>query len=87
MRDFYQTETFTVFGGAYPTETHSSIPADRKSAEVGPLVAVLFALVIGAMTTSGAVAAIKRVHATGYGFQTGGLIEVSAMPALREMLW
>ena len=84
---FAQTENFTVFGGTYPTETHGSHPVERKAAEVGPLAAVLFALVIGAMATSGAVAALQRVHATGYGFQSGGLIEVSAMPALREMLW
>ena len=87
MRDFHQTGNFTVFGGAYPPEAHSSNPMNRKAAEVGPLAAVLFALVIGALTTSVAVTTLQRVHATSYGFQSGGLIEVSAMPALREMLW
>lgn len=81
------TENFTVFGGAYLTEAHGSYPARRKATGIGPLAAILFALVIGTVTTSGAIAAIKRVHATGYGFQTGGLIAVSTMPALREMLW
>jgi hypothetical protein len=84
---FTRTENFTVFGVAYPTETHSNHPVPRNATGIGPLAAVLFALLLGALTTSGAVAALKGTRAMDYGFQSGGLIEVSAMPALREMLW
>jgi hypothetical protein len=84
---FTRTENFTVFGGAYLTETHSSHKMPRKATGIGPLAAVLFALVFGALTTSGAVAALKGARATDYGFQSGGLIAVSSMPAVREMVW
>ena len=42
---FTRTENFTVFGGAYLTETHSSHPMPRKATGIGPLAAVLSALV------------------------------------------
>ena len=45
------------------------------------------ALVIGTATTSGAIAAIKRVQTTGYGFQAAGYFAVTGMPALRELVW
>ena len=89
MADLHPTANFTVFGAMYPTEMHSSSPLPRqpRSASVGPLAAVLVALVIGTATTSGAIAAIKRIQATGYGFQTAGYFAVNGMPALRELVW
>ena len=89
MGDLHPTANFTVFGGVYPAEMHSSSPPLRqpRSGSVGPLVAVAVALVIGTATTSGAIAAIKRVQATGYGFQTAGYFAVTGMPALREAVW
>jgi hypothetical protein len=86
MRDLHPTAHFTVFGGVYPTEINSSnLPLRQpRSGSIGPLAAVLVALVIGAATASGAVAAIKRVQAIGYGFQTAGYF---GMPALREVVW
>jgi len=90
MGDLHPTANFTVFGGIYPPEMHSSSPLplrQPRSGSIGPLVAVLVALAIGTVTTSGAVAAIKRVQATGYGFQTAGYFAVTGMPALRELMW
>ena len=90
MGDLHPKANFTVFGGVYPAEMHSSnSPALRqpRAASAGPLAAVLVALVIGTATTSGAIAAIKRVQTTGYGFQTAGYFAVSGMPALRELVW
>ena len=87
MGDLHPTANFTVFGGI--AEMHGSGPPLRqpRSGSVGPLVAVLAALVIGIATTSGAIAAIKRVQTTGYGFQTAGYFAVTGMPALRELVW
>ena len=89
MADLHPTANFTVFGALYPAEMHSSSPMPRQttSASVGPLAAVLVALIIGTVTTSGAIAAIKRVQATGYGFQTAGYFAVNGTPALRELVW
>ena len=89
MGDLHPTANFTVFGGVYPAEMHGSSPPLRqpRSGSVGPLVAVLAALLIGTATTSGAIAAIKRVQTTGYGFQTAGHFAVTGMPALRELMW
>ena len=89
MRDLHPTANFTVFGGVYPAEMHSSSPPLRqsRSGSVRPLAAVVAALLIGAATTPGAIAAIKRVQATGYGFQTAGHFAVTGMPALREVMW
>src|SRR3954447_14706092 len=88
MADLHPTANFTVFGRVYLAEMHSSSPALRqpRSASVGPLAAVLVALVIGTATTSGAIAAIKRVQTTGYGFQAAGYFAVTGMPALRELV-
>jgi len=89
MGDLHPTANFTVFGGVYPAEMHGSSPLPRqpRSGSVGALAAVLVALAIGTATTSGAIAAIKRVQTTGYGFQTAGYFAVSGMPALRELVW
>ena len=89
MGDLHPTANFTVFGGVYPAEMHSSGPPLRQSrpGSIGPLAAVVVALLIGVGTTSGAIAAIKRVQATGYGFQTAGYFAVTGMPALREAVW
>jgi hypothetical protein len=82
----HQTESFTVFGGAYPTETHSGNPVDRKVVGgASRLVAVVLALVIGALMTTGAIAALKRLQDTGYGFQTADHSLFVAGP--REILW
>jgi hypothetical protein len=83
MRD---TANFTIFGGVYPAEAHSRHPIRRSSgaANAAPLVAILFALVIG-ISVTGAVAAI--VGTSGYGFMPAGNMEISGVPALREMLW
>jgi hypothetical protein len=88
MANLHPTANFTVFGGVYPAERHSSSPLRQpRSGSVGPLAAVLVALVIGTATTSGAIAAIKRIQTTGYGFQTAGYFAVNGMPALREVVW
>ena len=89
MGDLHPTANFTVFGGIYPAEMHSGSPLPRqpRAASIGPLAAVLVALVIGTATTSGAIAAIKRVQTTGYGFQAAGYFAVTGMPALRELVW
>src|SRR5689334_15768515 len=89
MGDLHHTANFTVFGGIYPAEMHvSSRPLQQpRAGSLGPLAAVLVALVIGTATTSGAIAAIKRVQTTGYGFQTAGYFAVTGMPALRELVW
>jgi len=65
----------------------SPLPRQPRSGSVGALAAVLVALVIGTATTSGAIAAIKRVQTTGYEFQTAGYFAVTGMPALRELVW
>ena len=85
MRD---TANFSVFGGVYPAEVHGHNPIRRtsKNYTAGPLAAVLFALVVGLSATTGAVAALKGVRATDYGFMTGNT-EISGAPALREVLW
>jgi hypothetical protein len=83
------TANFTVFGGLYPTEAHSDNPIGRTSNThiAAPLAGILFALGIGLATASGAVAALKGVHETGYGFQLAGNMQVPGVPTLREVLW
>lgn len=85
MRD---TANFSVFGGVYPAEAHNS-PMQHASTpyNAAPLAAVLFALVVGLSATTGAVAALKSVRATGYGFLLAGNMEISGVPYLREVLW
>ena len=88
MRDLHPTANFTVFGSTYPAESHSHNPAIRKTAAaIGPLAAVLFALVVGATTTAGAITATQRIWTTDYGFQSAGRMENLGMPGLREMMW
>src|SRR6478672_28743 len=89
MGNAHPTVNFTVFGGVYPAEMHgsNSVPRRPRAASAGPLTAVLVALVIGTATTSGAIAAIKRVQTTGYGFQAAGYFAITGMPALRELVW
>ena len=89
MGDLHPTANFTVFGGIYPPEMHtSSRPLQQaRAGAVGPLAAVLAALVIATATTSGAIAAIKRAQPIGYGFQTAGHFAITGMPALRELVW
>jgi len=89
MRHLHHTAHFTVFGGAYPAETHSRNPQTpkAKAGTIGPWAAVLVALVVGATTTAGAIAATQRIRTTDYGFQTAGRAENLAMPSLREMMW
>ena len=86
MRD---TANFSVFGGMYPAEVHGHNPIQRtsKNYTAAPLAAVLFALVVGLSATTGAVAALKSVRATGYGFMLAGNTEISGVQTLREVLW
>lgn len=86
MRD---TVNFTVFGGVYPSEAHSRNPIRRTTSTptAAPLAAMLFALVVGLSTATGAVAAMKLITSTGYGFLLAGNMEISGVPTLREMLW
>ena len=86
MRD---TANFSVFGGVYPAEVHRHNPIQRtsKNHTGAPLAAVLFALVVGLSATTGAVAALKSVRGTGYGFMLAGNMEISGVPTLREVLW
>ena len=70
MRDYDQAQMFTVFGGSYVSEAHDHIPERRASRSVGPVAAVFVALLLGTATTAGAIAATKRVHASGYWFST-----------------
>jgi hypothetical protein len=53
----------------------------------GPFVPLLIAVVLGIVTTAGAITAAKNVRATAYGFQAGGHIEYLGAPSLREVLW
>jgi hypothetical protein len=86
MRD---TANFSVFGGVYPAEVHSHnpIPGSSNSCTATPLVAILFAFVVGLSATSGAVAALKSASAGDYGFLLAGNMEISGVPTLREVLW
>ena len=90
MRDFHHTANFTVFGGSYLAESHGKNPMLRDTSgvgSIGPLAAVLVAIVLGATTTAGAITAAKYIHAAEYGFQTAGYIETLGGPSLREVLW
>jgi hypothetical protein len=62
MREFDQA--FTVFGGAFVPESHDR-PPQRKPA--GPLAAVILALLLGSVTTAGAITGLKNVR-SGYAF-------------------
>jgi hypothetical protein len=89
MRDFRQTENFTVFGGFYPAETHSRHPVVRqsKAGSVGPLAAVLVALVLGATTTAGAITATKRIHAANYGFSIASYSKIPGVAHFEDALY
>ncbi|MEA2831743.1 MAG: hypothetical protein QOF22_2491 [Bradyrhizobium sp.] len=89
MNDFRQTENFTVFGGFYPAETHSRNRIARRSraGSVGPLAAVLVALVLGATTTAGAITATKRIHATNYGFSLASYSKIPGVPHFQDALY
>jgi hypothetical protein len=89
MNDFRQTENFTVFGGFYPAETHSRNRIVRRSraGSVGPLAAVLVALVLGATTTAGAITATKRIHATNYGFSLASYSKIPGVAHFQDALY
>jgi hypothetical protein len=89
MRDFKRTENFTVFGGSYPAETHSTHPMLRKprAGSIGPLAAVLVALVLGATTTAGAITAAKRIHATGYGYSIASYSKIPGVAHFEDALY
>jgi hypothetical protein len=89
MHDFRQTENFTVFGGFYPAETHSRNRIVRRSrtGSVGPLAAVLVALVLGATTTAGAITATKRIHATNYGFSLASYSKIPGVAHFEDTLY
>lgn len=88
MQNLHNTANFTVFGGAYPAESHSHNPIrEAKSGKVGPMAAVLVALIVGATTTAGAITSAERVHSMGYGFQTASYVETLGGPSLRELQW
>lgn len=89
MRDFNRTENFTVFGGFYPAETHSgnSMVRQSKAGSVGPLAAVLVALVLGATTTAGAITATKRIHATNYGFSITSYSKIPGVAHFEDALY
>ena len=83
------TASFSVFGGVNPAhaEKPSTLQRASSSGNAAPLAAVLFAIVVGISAATGAVAALKSVHATGYGFLLAGNMEISGVPYLREVLW
>ena len=89
MRDLRQTENFTVFGGFYPAETHGRNRIVRRSraGSVGPLAAVLVALVLGATTTAGAITATKRIHATNYGFSLASYSKIPGVAHFQDALY
>jgi len=89
MRDLRQTENFTVFGGFYPAETHgrNQIVRRARAGSVGPLAAVLIALVLGASTTAGAITATKRVHATDYGFSITSYSKIPGVARFEDVLY
>jgi hypothetical protein len=89
MRDLRQTENFTVFGGFYPAETHSRNRIVRRSraGSVGPLAAVLVALVLGATTTAGAITATKRIHATNYGYSLASYSKIPGVAHFEDTLY
>jgi hypothetical protein len=89
MHDFRRTENFTVFGGFYPAETHSRNRIVRRSraGSVGPLAAVLVALVLGATTTAGAITATKRIHATNYGFSLASYSKIPGVAHFQDALY
>jgi hypothetical protein len=65
MGEFNQA--FTVFGGAFVAESHDSTPRRKP---FGPLAAVIAALLLGSVTTAGAITALKGVKSgyAGYSF-------------------
>ena len=86
MRD---TANFSIFGSVDPAEAQKPSSLQRASSccNAAPLAAVLFAIGVGISVATGAVAALKSVHATGYGFLLAGNMEISGVPYLREVLW
>jgi hypothetical protein len=68
MRTSNQAQVFTVFGGAFVAEAHDHIAPRKRAAAMGPLAAVLVALLVGTATTAGAIAATKHFQSTGYGW-------------------
>jgi hypothetical protein len=89
MREFKQTENFTVFGGSYPAETHRDHPMLQKhrAGSVGPLSAVLVALVLGATTTAGAITAAKSVRASNYGFSIASYSKIPGVAHFEDVLY
>ena len=89
MRDFNRTENFTVFGGSYPAETHNGNPMHPKARAglMGPLAAVLVALVLGATTTAGAITATKRIHASNYGFSIASYSKIPGVAHFEDVLY
>ena len=89
MRDFNRTENFTVFGGSYPAEMHDGNPMLQKAraGSIGPLAAVLVALVIGATTTAGAITATKRIHASNYGFSIASYSKIPGVAHFEDVLY
>lgn len=77
-------QAFTVFGGAFVHENHDHEPACRPTRKAGPLAAVFVALILGTITTAGAVTATQRIHAMGYGFSYSTVIGV---PSLQVALY
>jgi hypothetical protein len=76
-------QVFTVFGGSYVAENHSYEPANRKRRSVGPLGPVIVALMVGTVTTAGAIAGTQRIHATGYGFSHSNIPAVAHFEVAR----
>jgi hypothetical protein len=68
MRNGSEDQVFTVFGGAFVSEAHDHVPQRRKAASMGPLAPVLVALLVGIITTAGAIAATKHMQSTNYGW-------------------
>jgi hypothetical protein len=89
MRDFNQTENFTVFGGSYPAESHSGHPMLRKhrAGSLGPLAAVLVALVLGATTTACAITAAQSVRGSNYGFSIASYSKIPGVAHFEDALY
>jgi hypothetical protein len=59
-------QIFTLFGGAYVPESHGACRTvrERKTGSLGPMAAVLAALLVGSVTTAAAISVTSRVQAT-----------------------
>jgi hypothetical protein len=65
----HTAQMYTLFGGAYVAESHSANPMPRapKTHSIGPMAAVLVALLAGTATTAAAITAASRIKTTDWG--------------------